>query len=149
MLEAPKSIRTGGESGPAALPGKAMESLIMRAASHREKPFMPPRNNKVSAAALTPEQLGILKTWIDEGAGGDETLRPAPITWHPLPSALNPIYAVALSPDGQFAACSRANQIFVYDVPARRLVTRLSDPSLALPGEQNAVAHRDLVQSNT
>ncbi len=149
VLETPKSIRTGGESGPAAVAGNPDKSLLLRAASHAEKPFMPPRNNKVSALPLTPEQLGILKLWIAQGAAGDETLRAAPIQWHPLPATLNPIYAVAVTPDGQYAACGRANQIFIYDLPARRLVTRLTDPALidSLGKGQPGLAHRDLVQS--
>ena len=56
------------------------------------------------------------------------------IAWQPLPAGLNPIYSVALSPDGQFAACGRANQIFIYHVPSGRLVTRLTDPQLLQPG---------------
>src|SRR5205823_5441908 len=88
-----------------------------------------------------------------QGAAGDETIRATPIQWHLLPPGLNPIYAVCLSPDGRYAACGRANQIFIYDVPGRRLVTRLTDPALLdadLRGQHDAspgVAHRDLVQS--
>src|SRR6185369_1455271 len=58
--------------------------------------------------------------------------------------ALNPIYAVALSQDGQLAACSRANHIFVYHVPSRQLLTRLIDSGVT---NDVAAAHRDLVQS--
>ena len=47
---------------------------------------------------------------------------------------MNPIYAVALTPDGQYAACGRANQIFVYHVPSGQLVTRLTDPALVEVG---------------
>ena len=74
---------------------------------------------------------------------------PQPIVWKSLPPGLVPVLAAAVSPDGQYAACGRANQIFIYDLPGKRLVTRLTDPSLiqtadgALPG----IAHRDLVQS--
>src|SRR5437660_12013684 len=46
VLETPAAIRKGGESGPAVLPGKSAHSLLLLAASHQGKPFMPPRNNK-------------------------------------------------------------------------------------------------------
>src|SRR5205823_6548366 len=36
----------------------------------------------------------------------------------------------ALTSDGQFAACARANQIFIYHLPCKQLVTRLTDPQL-------------------
>ena len=72
-----------------------------------------------------------------------------PIVWQPLPEGLNPIYAVALTSDGQFAACARANQIFIYHVPSGQLVGRLTDPQLIKEGlyGKPGAAHRDLVQS--
>ena len=75
--------------------------------------------------------------------------RPAPIKWQPLPSGINPIYAVAITPDGQYAACGRANQIFVYHLASGQLVTRLTDPALVKSGlyQNQGVAHLDLVQS--
>ena len=143
ILETPQTILKGGESGPAVIPGKSAESLLLRVAAHQAKPVMPPRENKVAAANLTPEQLGLLKLWIEQGARG-EVRAVGPVDWQPVPDTLNPIYAVALSQDGQFAACGRANQVFVYHVPSRQLVTRLIDPDVT---NDVAAAHRDLVQS--
>jgi WD40 repeat protein len=143
ILETPQTILKGGESGPAVVPGKSTESLILKVASHQDKPSMPPRENKVAASNLTPEQLGLLKLWIDQGAKG-EVRAPAPVDWQRLPDAFNPIYAVALSQDGQLAACSRGNEIFVYHVPSQQLLTRLADPGLT---NDPGAAHRDLVQS--
>src|SRR5688572_6888670 len=120
ILETPQTILKGGESGPAVRPGKSAESLLLKVAAHQDKPAMPPRENKVAAANLTPEQLGLLKLWIDQGAKG-EVRALAPLEWQAVPDMLNPIFAVALSQDGQLAACSRGNQIFVYHVPSRQL----------------------------
>jgi WD40 repeat protein len=142
VLETPAGIRKGGESGPAAEPGKADASQLLQSASHLAKPFMPPKNNKVGAEPLKPAQLAIIKLWIDQGMKGDGVVRKGPIEWQPLPEGLNPILAVAVTPDGQFAACSRANQIFIYHIPSRQLVTRLTDDPAKL-----GLAHRDLVQS--
>jgi len=64
VLESPKTILKGGETGPAVIPGKSGESLLLLTASHKKKPQMPPRKNKVGAGALTPQQLGLIKLWI-------------------------------------------------------------------------------------
>src|SRR5438477_4998581 len=172
ILETPQDILKGGESGKVVLPKRSGDSLLLKIASHRVKPMMPPKNNKVEASDLTPEELGLIKLWIDQGAKG-EVHGTGPIVWQSLPEGLNPIYAVALTSDGQFAACARANQIFIYSLPSRQLVTRLTDsqlltgplsPSLSpLGGESGrnrqslavvgvgssrlGVAHRDLVHS--
>jgi len=148
ILETPEDILKGGESGKVVVPKKSGESLLLKIASHQVKPMMPPKNNKVQASDLTSEELGLIKLWIDQGATG-EVHGTGPIVWQPLPEGLNPIYAVALTSDGQFAACARANQIFIYQLPSRQLVTRLTDPQLLKAGiySKSGVAHRDLVHS--
>lgn len=149
VLETPQTIGAGSDSGDTVLPGKGAESLLLQVAARQSEPFMPPPDNNVGAKALTPEQLGLLKRWIDEGAQGEVKNRAGAVAWQPLPVGVNPIYAAAVSPDDEFIACGRANQIFVYDLPERRLLCRLTDPALvdgtlyAKPG----VAQRDLVQS--
>jgi len=149
VLESPKTILVGGESGPAVVPGKSGESLLLKLAAHQAKPTMPPKNNKANAPDLKPDELGLIKLWIDQGAKGEVILRETPIVWQPLPAGLNPIYAIAVSPDGQYVAAGRANQIFIYHVPTKSLVTRLTDPALMQSGlyKQPGNAHLDLVQS--
>jgi WD40 repeat protein len=147
-LETPADILKGGDSGPAVVPGRSEESLLLRLAAHQAKPRMPPRDNKVAASDLTPDELGLLKLWIDQGAKG-EVHGSGPIVWQELPAGLNPIYAVAITPDGQFAACGRANQIWIYHLPSRQLVTRLTDPQLTRAGLSHSpgIAQRDLVHA--
>ncbi len=149
VLETPQSILAGGELGAAVTPGNGDESLLLQVATRREEPIMPPEDNDVGAASLTPEQLGLIKLWIDQGATGEVTSRSAPLAWQPLPAGINPIYSVAVSPDGQYVACGRANQIFVYHVQSGQLVDRLTDPHLVEAGlyKNAGVAHRDIVQS--
>src|SRR3954464_5512333 len=48
VLETPATILKGGETGPAVVPGKAVESLLLKAAAHQTKPMMPPKNNKAN-----------------------------------------------------------------------------------------------------
>ena len=79
ILESPETILKGGDSGPAVVAGKSAESLIFLAASHAADSVMPPEGNDVAAANLTPQELGLLKRWIDSGAKSDAaSAGPAP-----------------------------------------------------------------------
>jgi WD40 repeat protein len=148
VLENPAAILKGGDQGPAVVAGKSAESLLLKVAAHQEEPLMPPADNSVGALVLTGEQLGLIKLWIDQGATGSVTGSATPIQWQSLPSLVNPVYAVTLSGDARYAACGRANQIFVYNVASGRLTARLTDPTLS-SGLYSATgaAHLDLVQS--
>lgn len=149
VLENPQSILKGGAEGPSVVAGKAADSLLLKLASRQQEPVMPPDDNKVGARPVTPEELGLIKLWIEQGAMGMGAGGAEPIKWQPLPPGVNPIYAVAMSPDGQWAAASRANQIFLYHVPTKREYGRLTDPALIASGlyKGPGVAHLDLVQS--
>jgi hypothetical protein len=50
---------SGGDNGPALVPGKSADSLLFRKLAERE---MPPQN------PLSPEQVAAFKAWIDAGA---------------------------------------------------------------------------------
>lgn len=149
VLETPQSILKGGALGPAVEPGKADESLLLKVAAHIEDPIMPPANNKVNAKNLTPEELGLIKLWINQGAKGTVSSSSNKVVFTPLPPGVNPVYAAAITRDGQYAAAGRANQIFIYHIPTGREVGRLTDPELISSGlyKNPGVAHRDLVQS--
>ena len=71
VLQTPADIRRGGASGPTVVPGQGADSLLVAAAAHAADPAMPPADNKVGAQALSSEQLGWLKHWIDRGAEDD------------------------------------------------------------------------------
>ena len=145
VLETPKDILKGGDSGPAVVAGNPDKSLLLQLTSHAKKPIMPPAGNKAGASDFTPQELGLVKLWIEQGAKG-EVKGNQPIAWQQLPEGLNPIYAVALTPDGQYAAGGRANQIFIYHVPSGELVTRLTDDVLLKDKlyAKRGVAHRDM-----
>ncbi len=138
-MESPELMKKGGETGPGVIPGKSVESLIVQAAAHLDADLaMPPKNNKSGAVDLTPAEVALLKTWIDQGAK-HSVQQARQVVWQPLPPGVNPIYTVAMTRDGRFGACGRANQVFLYDLATRQFVTRLAD--------QGGVAHRGLVQS--
>ena len=84
LLETPVQMIKGGESGPAIVAGRAADSLLLKLASHAQKPRMPPKENKVNAADLTPGQLGLLALWIDQGAHDSGPDREV-IAWQTLP----------------------------------------------------------------
>lgn len=148
VLESPQAILKGGDTGPAAIPGKGDVSLILKVASHQDEPVMPPAGNDVAAKPLTSQELGLLKLWIDQGARGSSGVATlSPKKWQALAKTIGPVYAVAVTPDGQYVAASRANQLFLHHVPTGKLVTRLSDPALSTGEDSPQVAHRDLVQS--
>src|SRR6266850_2984759 len=54
----------GGELGPAILPGKSAESLLIQAVSGVKTDLTMPKKGE----RLTAEQVGLLRAWIDQGA---------------------------------------------------------------------------------
>ena len=145
-LESPAAIMKGSSSGEVVVPGEPMESLLLIASAHMdEEMVMPPEGNKSNAVDLTPQQLGLLKLWIEQGATGEAPLAalPAPV-WQKLASEVQSIFATAISPDKRFVACGRGNRIFIYDLATGELDAELIDPGLA---GSNGGAHNDVVQS--
>jgi WD40 repeat protein len=135
-LESVAGMLRGGKRGPSLVPGRADESLLFKMAAHRIAPSMPPVKKK-DLPPLTPEELGLLKRWIDGGAKDDSDVShtPAkPLELGPLPSEIHPINALDLTPDGRRVASGRANVVEVFDVDTAAPIVRLG-------------GHRDLIQS--
>lgn len=147
-LESPTTILKGGENGPAVVPGNAKASLLMQSAAHRDDPFMPPKDNKVRAVNLTGEQLSLVELWINQGATG-RVRAAAPIDWVSPAADVRPIYAVALTRGGRYAAVGRANHLDLYDIPLGKYARSLTDPSLNHRGIYGpaGAAHRGMVES--
>ncbi len=149
VLETPQTIVKGGESGPAVEPKHGADSLLLKAAAHLDDPTMPPPDNNVKAVALTPDELGLIKLWIDQGATGQVTSVAPQLHWRRLPATVQPILATAVSPDGDLAVCGRGSEIYVYELSTNSLLTRLVDPALA--GQSGVggpgIAHLDIVQA--
>ena len=142
VLETPATIREGGDSGPAVVPGQPEQSLLFQAAAHLDQDYvMPPEGNQSNAKNLTPEELGLLRLWIAEGAQGEVAGRVS-LNWLPLNRRVQPTYAVAMTPSGRYAAWGFGNQSAVYDVLRGNPAGRLIDPDLP-----EAQAHRDTVNA--
>jgi hypothetical protein len=52
-------------------PGDSANSFLIKAVAHLTKDpdgWMPPQHNKAGIKELTPEQIGLIRAWIDQGA---------------------------------------------------------------------------------
>ena len=65
-LDSREGVRKGGDSGPAVVPGKPDESLLIKAVRYSDKELqMPPAKN---GGKLSPEKLADLESWVMMGA---------------------------------------------------------------------------------
>ena len=69
-LRTRETMLAGGERGPAIEPGKAASSRLYRMVAGLDKPSMPP------GRALSPDQVEIIRLWIDAGAPVAATAAP-------------------------------------------------------------------------
>src|SRR5437762_8680127 len=69
----------GGDSGPALVPGKSAESLLIQAVTGTKEDLarMPKKRDP-----LTDEQIGLLRAWIEQGAVWPEMAVTAHKDWH-------------------------------------------------------------------
>ena len=60
----------GSENGKVIEPGKSADSILIHNVAHigDEDDWMPPPDNKAKIPPLTPEQIGLIRAWIDQGA---------------------------------------------------------------------------------
>ncbi len=145
-LETHEGILKGGDSGKGVTPKDVAASLLMTRATGAEEPLMPPDDNSVGAKPFTPEELGLIQLWIQQGAVGGQAMTAQPIDWQPIPETIRTIYAMDISADGRFVAAGRGNRVEVFDLQAQTEVAQLVDPNLTerAAGE---VADIDLIQS--
>lgn len=141
-----ETLMRGGKRGSAVTPGKAAESLLYKVSSKSHRPFMPPRSEK----PLSPEELALLKLWIDQGAkapaGGRAVVK---VVLKAPAASVTPVLGVALSPDKEpLVAAARGNQVHVWESKTGQHVRALLAPKLAGPdGKPVAAAHLSLVES--
>jgi WD40 repeat protein len=140
-----ESVMKGGKKGVVVVPGKSMESRIALLAGRTTKPAMPPPGDE----PLTPEELALIKLWIDQGAKAPTGMHQRPKVVLSLPPAnVQPVRAVAVSADKSAVAAGRGNQIHVYDAGSGAYIRSLTDPNLTGPdGKPVAAAHLSIVES--
>src|SRR5437867_157231 len=105
----------GGDDGAVLVPGKPEQSLLLKALSPEADPHMPPKKQ------LTTNQIELVRRWIAGGAAWNETTlakaaAPRHVVLGPLPQSYQPVFALALSPDGRRLAIGRGNRIFLHEL---------------------------------
>jgi len=146
-----EALMKGGKHGAAVVPGRSADSLLVKLAGRTEKRFMPPKGEE----PLTPEELALIKLWIDQGAKAPTSKRERPKTIVTAPPAnIHPVLGIAISPDKKFVAASRGNQVHIYDAASGKHLRALLDPQLTAPpgaggsrGGPIKAAHLSLVES--
>ena len=123
------------------VPGKPKASELIAVLSPDADSHMPPKEQ------LTATEIATLSRWITEGAAWSETAIadtienvPPPLSRLELnrpPTAIRPVLAVALSPDGKHLASGKGNLI---------QLTSIEDPKAEI---RQLTGHRDLVRSLT
>lgn len=105
-LDTRETILKGGDTGPAIVPGKSTESLLIELVQGFDPDSVMPKKG----TKLTPEQIGLLRAWIDQGAKWDANvtfgriqpnnlmphrpeLPPGPKNTNPIDRFLQPYYA--------------------------------------------------------
>jgi len=69
-LDSLEAALKGGEDGKVIEPGKSADSMLIHNVARlgEEDYWMPPPDNKDKIPQLTPEQIGLIRAWIDQGA---------------------------------------------------------------------------------
>ena len=69
-LDSLAGVMKGGEDGKVVEPGNSAKSMLVLNVAHLgdEDDYMPPPKNKLGLKQLTPEQIGLIRAWIDQGA---------------------------------------------------------------------------------
>ena len=139
------SLMKGGKRGAEVVPGKSAESRIVQLAGKTDRPTMPPKSEE----PLTPEELALLKLWIDQGAKAPTGPRvKATVVLAAPPEKVIPVRALAISPDKSAVVASRGNQIHVYDAGSGKYIRSLVDPNLTTPDKKPVkAAHLAIVES--
>lgn len=143
VLESIEQILAGGDSGEGVVAKDPEASLIFVRSTGAEEPLMPPEDNSVGAKPFTPEELGLLKLWIQQGAHGTNAASMETIQWQPIPESIRSVLAMDVSADGRLVVVGRGNRVVLFDLQTNQEIGRLVDPSL----QMGAVADYDLIQS--
>jgi WD40 repeat protein len=141
-----ENLIKGGKRGEPFKPGNAQDSLLYKSMARTHKPFMPPRGEEPATA----QELAIVKLWIDQGAKAPPTGFRAIAKARPEepPANVQPVRAVAVSPDKTTIAGARGNQIHLYDNATGNFKRSLLAPGLKTDSGKNVkAAHISIVES--
>lgn len=129
-------FRKGGSEGPAFVAGNSAGSLIVQliTGTHPDIDVMPPKGDP-----LTPEQIGLVRGWIDQGAAMPESSAPAE-----APAANGPASAPLAGLDGwKIEATAQEGPLATWEVagslkgPNGETVVALTKPNHSSAGTFN------------
>ncbi len=123
-----EAMRKGGRRGPAFVPGKGSESLLVQFLDGSRQPQMPPKTS------IPRDQIAVVKRWIDQGAKVD-SLDPADARRLDARKAAEaasfasdappPVTSLSYSPDGKQLAVAGYREVLVVDPTTGRTEARL------------------------
>jgi WD40 repeat protein len=130
VLESFATLSKGSENGSVVAAGKPDDSKLLLVLTGKAEPAMPPEGS----AGPTPDEIAILRAWIEAGAPGPTSDNPsaAELVVPAIPLRAKPpqaIHSAAWSPDGKSIAAGGYRQIRLLSVDSRGLVRRLPAPS--------------------
>lgn len=117
----------GGESGSEIVPGKSADSRLWKLVNSRDDDRMPPKDQ----TAPKPEELAILKAWIDSGAkppAGGDAATTGLITPRIAVNGVvrDPVTAIAASNDGRWIARARSHAVQILSANDQKLIQTLA-----------------------
>lgn len=140
-------MKGGATTGGVISAGKSAESSIFLRSAHLKTPIMPPKNE---GEPLSPQELALLKLWIDQGAKPPavDSKITRTVTLSLPPAVVKPVRAVAITPDKTIVAAGRSNQVHLFDAKTGDFKTTLVDPELkTADGKPANAAHISLVEA--
>ncbi len=140
LADVPAMIK-GGRRGPAVVPGKSDESLMIQYLTGERQPQMPPETS------IPLDQVAMLRRWIDEGAKVDaspeELAQQAEARYAAAEAvaavstdAPPPVTSLAYAPDGKVMAVAGYREVVLVEPGSGRPLRRLLGP----PDQVTAVA---------
>jgi hypothetical protein len=129
-MESYANLMKGGESGASVVAMKPDESLLQTMIEDHSMPK--------DADPLTPEQVGVIKKWIETGARLDAGFAPAatlitimPKLVQPMPPEAYrvavPVMAITFTPDGNLLATSGYREVLLWNPATGELVRRIKN----------------------
>ncbi|MBY0525114.1 MAG: NB-ARC domain protein [Gemmataceae bacterium] len=146
-LDSYEGLMKGGKRGKSVIPGKSADSLLYKTCGRTGAPFMPPPK-EMNQQPLSPEELAVMKLWIDEGAKAPTgvRVRPKPVVSIP-PPGIKSVRGLAVSPDKTLVAAGRGNEIHIYDAASGKHIRSLVD-KLETPDKKPVeAAHLSIVEA--
>ncbi|MBY0589444.1 hypothetical protein K2X85_19895 [bacterium] len=123
LLTSHATLLHGGETGPGLVAGKPDESILIKSLLAQDMDLMPK-----GGPALPPEAIGLIKTWIEQGASDDtppEAVDTIDAEHPPVYEGMPLVTAIAFSRDGAMLAVGGYREILLHAGDGSALLHRL------------------------